>query len=122
MATVTQSRLEEICEKIKAELKAANCQDQLAGGVLLTGGGSRIKGLPELFKKNLGLSVRHGRLREFDGLVDEISQQRRFLVAVGLMALGGVLRPEANFNGWKVVHGKLRQLLGLFEKLLNKIK
>jgi cell division protein FtsA len=58
LCQVIQPRMEEILEQVVIELKRANVQWLLGAGVVITGGGSQLKGLPELIMQQYRHPVR----------------------------------------------------------------
>ena len=81
---VMQARLDEIFEHIDKELGRVNRSGQLPGGVILAGGGSRLKGLEDYAKERLRLPVRIAKPTGFSGLSDKVDGSE-FSTAVGLM-------------------------------------
>jgi cell division protein FtsA len=59
LAYIIEARMEEIVEMIYAELSRAG-YDRLTGGIVLTGGGSQLQYLRELFELTTGLHTRIG--------------------------------------------------------------
>ncbi|MEF8846960.1 MAG: cell division protein FtsA [Candidatus Paceibacterota bacterium] len=55
---IVKPRAKEIFEQTHEQLKAISREDKLPGGVILTGGGSKLPGLAELAKDELELPVR----------------------------------------------------------------
>ncbi len=60
LAYIIQSRMEEIIEIISFELEASGYADKLAAGIVVTGGGSLLRHLPQLMKFKTGLDVKIG--------------------------------------------------------------
>lgn len=52
---ILQARCEEILEMVGLELKRAGYLDKIAAGLVLTGGGAQLRGLPEVAEAHLGL-------------------------------------------------------------------
>lgn len=87
---IVEARIEEMAEHINAELKKAGFMGKLPGGVVLSGGGSKVIGLDELLKQYLGLPVHKGELANFTGLVEPINRPE-YHTAAGLMVLDMLL-------------------------------
>lgn len=74
LAQIIQPRMEEILEIAAMEIKRSGYSKHLSAGVVLTGGGSLIKGIAELAREVLGMHVKIGIPSGFNaGLVREIS-------------------------------------------------
>ena len=121
-AAIARDRLEELAGKIRAEFKRIHCMDRLPGGVFLSGGGSQLAGLPAFLSNELGLSVQIGRLRKFDGLVDEIRKNPQHLVAAGLMALDFVLSYQNQTPVIKVWQTRFKQFFDRANKIIDRVK
>lgn len=83
---IVGARLDEIFDAVQKELKRAGRAGQLPGGIVLTGGSAKIKGIAEYAKEKLGLAVRVGKPTGFGGVADHI-EEPQFATAVGLMLL-----------------------------------
>ena len=80
---VVKARLEEIFEEVRKKLKLAKYDQRLPEGIILTGGGAKMRDI-ELFAKDcLEASVKIGIPQGVEGVVDSI-QKPEFAVAVGL--------------------------------------
>lgn len=80
---VVKARLEEVFEEVRKKLKLAKYDQRLPEGIVLTGGGAKIRDI-ELFAKNcLEASVKIGIPQGVEGVIDAI-QKPEFAVAVGL--------------------------------------
>lgn len=60
LAYIIQSRMEEIIDAIVFQLEGADCMEKLTAGIVITGGGSQLRHLPQLIKFRTGLDVRIG--------------------------------------------------------------
>jgi len=60
LAGIIQARMEEIIEHVHYEIKASGLSQDLIGGVVLTGGGSQLKHIRQLFEYMTGLDCRIG--------------------------------------------------------------
>ncbi|HUX58399.1 MAG TPA: cell division protein FtsA [Bacteroidales bacterium] len=60
LAYIIQSRMEEIIDAVNFEIQNSGYADKLAAGVVITGGGSMLKHLPQLMKFKTALDVRIG--------------------------------------------------------------
>lgn len=83
---IVEARLEEIFESVAKELKRAGRAGKLPSGVILTGGGARMKGIAEYAKGALGLAVKVGKSTGYGGVVEHI-EEPQFATAVGLMLM-----------------------------------
>lgn len=81
---IVEARLEELFEDINTELKKAGRKGKLPNGVVLVGGGSKLKGLVDYTKKNLELAARIGKPKGFGGVAEQL-EEPEFATAVGLM-------------------------------------
>jgi cell division protein FtsA len=61
LAYIIQSRMEEIIDAIVYQLEGSDCIEKLTAGVVITGGGSLLRHLPQLVKYRTGLDVRIGK-------------------------------------------------------------
>jgi len=94
LAEIIQPRMEEILYLVKNELENKDFKDILAGGVVLTGGSSLLKGIEKLAENIFEMPVRIGRPTNIGGLVDEVSSPE-YATGVGLLMYGLNSRPEA---------------------------
>lgn len=88
LAQIIQPRMEEIFEIAAMEIKRSGYSRHLSAGVVLTGGGSLIKGAADLAREVLGLPVKIGIPGGFSaGLVREI-ENPIYSTCVGLVLHG----------------------------------
>ena len=119
MNEIIEARLEELFDSITKELKKAGRHAKLPSGVVLTGGGAKLKNIVDYTKDTLGLAVRLGAAKGFGGVAENISEPQ-FATAAGLMLLdsesnnhhqqGGRTRSAADQAG-----GLLKKLFGRFK-------
>jgi cell division protein FtsA len=113
---ILQARSEEILEMVALELKRAGYLDKIAAGLVLTGGSSQLRGLPEVAEARLGLPARLGRPHGYSGLNDIIGTPA-YATAIGLVefALGDRERAvETSGAGFEVP-----AMGGLFRRLAS---
>lgn len=87
IAAICEARFSEIFEMVQKELKKVGRVSMLPGGVVLTGGGSRIPRLDKLAKKYLSLPVSRSVAQNIMG-PEEIIQDLAFTTALGLVIRG----------------------------------
>lgn len=118
---ILQARSEEILEMVALELKRAGYLDKIAAGLVLTGGSSLLRGLPEVAEARLGMPARVGRPHGYSGLSDLIGTPA-YATSIGLVeyALGGRERvAEAAGTSFEMpVGGIFRRLASLGRALM----
>jgi cell division protein FtsA len=89
LASIIQARMEEIIEMVHSEIVASGTYKKLAGGIVLTGGGSLLNGASQLFEYVTGLDTRIGYPNEHLGKskVEEIKSPM-YATTVGLVLAG----------------------------------
>ena len=87
LAEVVEPRYEELFILIKAEIKRSGFEDQIASGIVLTGGSSTVPGAVELAEEIFHMPVRLGSPQNIQGLVDVVSNPI-YSTAVGLLQYG----------------------------------
>ncbi|HEY5442092.1 MAG TPA: cell division protein FtsA [Candidatus Saccharimonadales bacterium] len=90
---MVEARAEELLEYVDKELQKIKRSRKLPGGIVLTGGTSKLPGLDELAREKLQLPARIGKLRGVGGLADTVEDQG-FVTVVGLMLLDMLLLPD----------------------------
>ncbi len=83
---VVEARLEEIFDKVRKELKKAGFDRRLPEGIVLTGGGAKMRGIESFAKKVLEASVKIGELEKIPGVLD-VTKKPEYATAVGLMLM-----------------------------------
>ena len=73
LSKIIEARVCEIFELVDKEIKKVSKQGLLPGGIVLTGGGSKLPGIVELAKKEFKLPCRIGYPKDFKGLEKDSS-------------------------------------------------
>jgi len=84
LAQVVEARYEELFSLIKHELRRSGFADMLAGGIVFTGGASKMSGCIELAEQVLGMPARLGKPVMVGGLPDVIDNPS-FATGAGLL-------------------------------------
>lgn len=120
---IVEARLEEIFEGIHFHLKKAGRAGKLPSGVVLVGGGAKLKHMAEYAKETLGLAARLGQPAGFGGVADDIDKSE-FATAIGLMLLDGetVHRDKPRSGGHKLKAPSAKDLKGGVSKIFGWFK
>lgn len=116
---VVEARAEELMELIDKELKKINRSKKLPGGVVFSGGGSKLKGLADFAKEQLQLPARQAKLLPVSGLSD-IANDVTYATPIGLMLLDLLLDGQHGKNNTTVYNGALNTINKLLRKLRTK--
>jgi len=111
---IMEARVEELLEYVDKELQKIKRSRKLPGGVVLTGGTSKMPGIDEFAREHLELPARIGKLHNVGGLVDTV-EDGAFTTVVGLMLLDMLLLPAL-----PPVHGKSAQARGVLNNLFSR--
>jgi cell division protein FtsA len=87
LGDVLQARAEEICQMAVTEIRRAGFDRNLNSGVVLTGGGAILEGMPEIAEQIFDMPVRRGTPSGIGGLVDVVASPV-YSTAVGLVLCG----------------------------------
>jgi cell division protein FtsA len=121
LGEVVQARAEELCQMVSTEIRRAGFDRSLNSGVVLTGGGGILEGMPEIAEQIFDMPVRRGSPSGIGGLVDVVASPV-YATAVGLVLWGhrnrarpslGSMRLAANGTFGKVT-GRLMGWLSDF--------
>jgi cell division protein FtsA len=118
---IVEARLEEIFEGIEKELKKAKRAGRLPSGVVLVGGASHLKNLPEYAKTTLGLAARLGQPTGYGGVADDIDKQA-FATAIGLMLIDAERGSQATTKGPKFKTPSVKNVKGGVSKIFGWFK
>ncbi len=108
LTEIIEPRVEEMFTLVHQEIQKTGFEDLLASGVVITGGATLLKGMPELAEDILGLPVRLGVPAHIGGLVDVVKSPI-YATGVGLVLYG---RDHEEHRFFKVrdenVYGKVK--------------
>jgi cell division protein FtsA len=110
LCEILQPRAEELLACVRQDLKRNGCEEQLRGGVVLTGGGAQLDGLLELAEQTFSCSVRYGLPQGLGGLVDVIGSPS-WSTASGLLLYGRAALEEQRKKSKKTGFS-VREMMG----------
>ncbi len=85
LTQIISLRMKELFTIIDSELRSSNFKNKIRAGIVLTGGGSLLKGCQELSQEVFGLPTRIGiPLESITGLMNDI-EKPEFATAIGLL-------------------------------------
>ena len=89
LASIIQARMDEIIEIVQNEIMQSGYYKKLAGGIVLTGGGSQLQCISQLFEYMTGLDTRIGYPNEHLGksVIEEVKSPM-YATSVGLVLAG----------------------------------
>jgi cell division protein FtsA len=87
LAEIIEPRYEELMLLVQAELRRSGYEELIAAGIVITGGSSKVKGLPELAEEIFHMPVRVGLPQHVTGLTDVVNNPI-YSTAVGLVLYG----------------------------------
>lgn len=118
---IIEARLEELFELIGKELKKAGKHAKLPSGVVLTGGGAKLKHMVDYTKETLGVAARIGGASGFGGVAEHIDEPQ-FATAAGLMLLD--VQADSHQANHKSGRAKTTagQAGGILKRLLGRFK
>lgn len=124
LANIIQARTEEIIEQVIYEIKSSGYEKRLIAGIVLTGGGSQLKHLPQLVEYLSGLETRIGYPTEHLGKenAEELSSPM-FATGIGLVLKGyeHSLRKQKKPRAKKgIVRAGSKDKLSFLDKIISK--
>jgi cell division protein FtsA len=101
LSEIIEPRAQELLMLIRDELCRAGLASQLPAGIVLTGGGAHLRGLPELAERIFNLPARVASPRGLAKMSEQVSRPE-YSTAVGLVLYGARTRRLAGVrpNGW----------------------
>ncbi len=114
LAEVIEPRYQELLELVHKEIRASGLSDQIAAGIVLTGGTAKMEGAVEFAEEIFQMPVRVGQPVKMKGLSDYV-EDPGFSTAVGLLEYGkDHLKTKAR--------NKPKPVEGLFERVQSWLK
>jgi len=130
LAHVIEARMEEIIEMVHTEIINSGYHKKLAGGIVVTGGGSQLTNVSQLFEYMTGLDTRIGHPNEHLGRSKiEAVKSPMYATSVGLVLSGFKALDfreeqyqEASNGGYLSGNRKEKKGNKFFENILSKTK
>jgi cell division protein FtsA len=100
IAQVIQARMMDIIEKVDYEVELSGLRHRLGGGMVLTGGGSSMQNIAQLFTFHTGMEIHIGMPSQklAKGMVDEV-RSPMFSTGIGLVLKGFETSQRLNLPG-----------------------
>jgi cell division protein FtsA len=108
LADIVEPRGQELLMLIRDELRRGGMESQIPAGIILTGGGAHLRGLPELTERVFNLPVRVASPRGLADMSEDVSQPE-YSTAVGLVLYGARTRRLAGARPAGLM-GKLKSM------------
>lgn len=89
---IVEARLSEIFELVNHELKKIKKFANLPGGVVLSGGGARLRGIADYARSIMQMNATVAKTPHYSGMVDKVAGPE-FTTALGLMAIDSEFAP-----------------------------
>ena len=117
---VVKARLEEIFAEVRKKLKSAKYDQRLPEGIILTGGGAKMRDIELFAKQALEASVKIGIPMALGGVAESVAKPE-FATAVGL-AMFAAESADLNTQPSKKAHKKAKSASkpGFFKRIFNK--
>lgn len=127
LAGIIQARMEEITELVHSEIICSGYDQRLAGGIVITGGGSQLQNINQLFEYMTGMDTRIGYPNEHLGKSKlESVKSPMHATGVGLVLAGfQALDIRENSRGVEETRQKIKPGLkdgGIFKTIMEKTK
>jgi cell division protein FtsA len=127
LAHIIEARMEEIIELVHTEIITSGYEKKLAGGLVITGGGSQLQNVNQLFEYMTGMDARIGYPNEHLGKSKvEIVKSPMYATGIGLV-LSGFRALDERDNLYQQVgvgHTQVKENNGtdFFKRILDKTK
>jgi cell division protein FtsA len=116
LSEILQPRAEEIFHLVWDEIRRAGYEKSLNSGIVLTGGGSILEGMPEIAEQIFDLPVRRGCPVDVGGLADHVSTPV-FATPVGLLLYAHRNRAPEPARAGAGAFGRMKvRLRGMFKE------
>mgnify|MGYP001558414740 CR=1 FL=1 len=123
LASIIQARMEEIVEHVYYEIKNSGYEKKLIGGIVVTGGGSQLKHISQLFEYITGMDTRVGYPTEhLSKGADEVTSPL-YATGVGLVLKGFEKYDKQQRSQKKTIKTHSQKTKGsFFEKFFSRSK
>jgi cell division protein FtsA len=104
IAQVIQARMMDIIEKVDYEVELSAVRNRLGGGLVLTGGGSAMQNIAQLFTYHTGLEIHIGMPSQKlgKGMVEEV-RNPMYSTGIGLVLKGFEISERQNLPGNEMI-------------------
>ena len=116
---VVKARLDEIFTEIRKKLKSAKYDQRLPEGIILVGGGAKMRDIDIFAKKILETAVKIGVPTGLDGIADAI-EKPEFAAAVGLAMFAAEENQASSSPSKKSKKAKSGNKTSFFKKIFSK--
>ena len=114
---VAEARLEDIFDAVRRELKRAGYDKKLPEGIVMVGGGAKLRDIDAYAKEKVELAARVGTPVELSGVSEAVTKPE-YAVAVGLMLTGlkngGTVQAKKTGKKAEKTGGILKKILNFF--------
>lgn len=118
LAEIIEARVEEILDKVDAELKKIDRSGSLPGGIILTGGGAKLPKIIEVCKRQFRLPASLGYPYDITSVIDKVNDLS-FTTAVGLVKWGGhMVKQRKGISRFKSVAGVTNKMRKWMKSLM----
>jgi cell division protein FtsA len=108
LTEIIEPRAQELLSLVRDELQRSGFDALIPAGLVLSGGGAHLKGLPELAERMFNLPGRPAVPRGLEGMPEELSQPE-YATVVGLLLYGARARRQAPQRPASLV-GKIKSM------------
>jgi cell division protein FtsA len=129
LASIIQARMEEIVELVYYEIRNSGYEKKLIGGIVVTGGGSQLKHVTQLFEYITGMDTRIGYPTEhlansnhIENLTSPMYSTGIGLVLKGFETLNKIELPNTTTTTSAAKGHSQKQRGSFFDSILSKIK
>jgi len=123
LAHIIQARMEEIIEQVYFEIRNSGFERKLIAGIVITGGGSQLKHISQLFEYLTGMDTRIGYPTEHLASGNDKVASPMYATGVGLVLKGFEYAERQQRRSTSVgVNRPVKKKNGLFDKILSKGK
>jgi cell division protein FtsA len=122
LAHIIQARMEEIIEQVYYEIRNSGFEKKLIGGIVITGGGSQLKHVTQLFEYLTGMDARIGYPTEHLAAGSEEITSPMYSTGVGLVIKGFEKMAKEQKVASPVVTHSNKNRGTFFDKIFSKSK
>jgi cell division protein FtsA len=118
LCDIIEARMQELFQLVQKEIMKSGCHNMLPAGLVLSGGGSQLKGALECASQVLEMPVRLGKPTGIMGLSDSVNSPV-YSTAVGLVQYGAQLQHQSRHHmpSGNPVAGVMRFFSGIAARL-----